>query len=114
MKCPRCESENPGGSVFCNVCGVRIAVLSEDSDIPYVIYPVFEYGRKAFGRHIATRKQFFTGLKIGLIPISITVALLMFVGGPEGICTSIILVTMTAILVCLFWYWGRIEAMRRR
>lgn len=110
MKCQKCKSENPGGSVFCSVCGVRIAVLSEDAEVPYVITPVFRSGRESFGTHIATRKQFFTGLKISLIGMSITVALLMLVGGAEAICISIFIVIGTAVLTCFLWDRGRLEA----
>ncbi len=37
MICPKCESENSEGSVFCNTCGVRFMVSSSDTN--YGGYP---------------------------------------------------------------------------
>lgn len=99
--------------MFCSACGARIAVQSEDSDVPYIVTPFVKGARGAFGTHTATRRQFFNGLLVGLISIGIIVILLMLVGGPEAMCMSIFIVAMMAVATFFFWYWGRQEALKR-
>jgi hypothetical protein len=110
MKCQRCGSVNPGGSVFCNGCGERIVVgVGDLNDKPYIVWrgPPFAF----FETITLTRFQFFVRLVYSLV-ILFGAILIFWMIGLGGLW---IIITVAAILSWYFaWSVGRSNALQPR
>ena len=88
MICPKCESESPAGSVFCNTCGERI-VLSQ-SDTPFGAMSLED--ETIYEDELLGHKRVFTkeGLMARLVPYSLFVGSMGVVFLVYGLVNSLI------------------------